>query len=257
MSYLIGLDLGQQQDYTALSIVRRLSVVTKPAPAADPEARFRRTPIATASRVAGLFQPRGVLTDALYRPPQQPRDETISVYQVGHLQRFPLGTRYPEMVRRVISIMKQLPERPTLIIDRTGVGGPVSDFFREENVPHIGISIHGGDRVSREGGQFNVPKRDLAGVLQVLLQTNRLKVQSTLPDADVLRSEMQNFKAKIDAQTGHDTYAADWREGQHDDLVLSVALACWFGEHGMPSPPAAATQPIPRPGADRARLNIT
>lgn len=261
--YLIGLDLGQQQDFTALSIVKRLTVVTRPAPPPDPEARFQRVlqPGARLSRTAGLLQHRGALTDALYRPAPAPQPETANVYQVGHLERFPLGTRYPDMVRRVIQTMKQLPRMeaaaPLLIIDKTGVGGPVSDFFREENVPHVGISIHGGDKVTRQGQQYNVPKRDLAGVLQVLLQTGRLQVQRDLPEAGVLRTEMQNFKAKIDPQTGHDTYAADWREGDHDDLVLSVAMACWFGEHGLMVPPAVIATPIPRLTGELPKLNIT
>ncbi len=34
---------------------------------------------------------------------------------------------------------------------------------------------------------------------------------------------------KIDSKTAHDSYEA-WREGVHDDLVLSVALACWTAE---------------------------
>jgi hypothetical protein len=40
-----------------------------------------------------------------------------------------------------------------------------------------------------------------------------------------------NFRVKIDPLTAHDSYGA-WREGQHDDLVLAVALAVWFAEHG-------------------------
>ena len=34
----------------------------------------------------------------------------------------------------------------------------------------------------------------------------------------------------IDPRTTHDSYAA-WREQAHDDLVLAVALACWWGEY--------------------------
>lgn len=36
-----------------------------------------------------------------------------------------------------------------------------------------------------------------------------------------------------DAATQQDFSGAccKWREGQHDDLVLAVALACWYGEH--------------------------
>jgi hypothetical protein len=38
----------------------------------------------------------------------------------------------------------------------------------------------------------------------------------------------------------HDSYGA-WREGAHDDLVLAVAVAAWYGEHYSP--------PLPRPTA--------
>jgi hypothetical protein len=40
-----------------------------------------------------------------------------------------------------------------------------------------------------------------------------------------------HFRAKIDSLTAHSSYGA-WKEGQHDDLVLAVALAVWFAEHG-------------------------
>lgn len=207
--YLIGLDLGQQHDYTALSVLRRLV------------------------------------------DPGPERSETH--YQVGHLQRYPLGTRYTEIVRRVASMKEQLPNGARLVVDATGVGQPVVDMFVEAGLYPIAIWIHGGDSVSRDGRTYRVPKRDLAGVLQVLLQNGRLKVQERLPEASVLRAEMQNFKAKIDPQTGHDSYAADWREGDHDDLILSVAMACWYGEHGRPAEPLATTRPIVRQAAEQAR----
>jgi len=45
----------------------------------------------------------------------------------------------------------------------------------------------------------------------------------------MLVQEFLNFLVKIDPLTGHDSYGA-WREGQHDDLVLATAVACWYGE---------------------------
>jgi hypothetical protein len=81
-----------------------------------------------------------------------------------------------------------------------------------------------------KAGTGRVPKRDLVGVLQVLLQTERLKVSRKLALGPILQQEMLNFRVKIDSITAHDSYAA-WREGQHDDLVLSVSLAAWWGEN--------------------------
>jgi hypothetical protein len=51
------------------------------------------------------------------------------------------------------------------------------------------------------------------------------------------------FKVKININTGNESFEA-WRERDHDDLVLAVALACWFGErHALFQRP----KPIPNP----------
>ena len=46
-----------------------------------------------------------------------------------------------------------------------------------------------------------------------------------------LIEELLNFWVKIDPLSAHDRFGV-WREGQNDDLVLAVALACWWGEQG-------------------------
>jgi hypothetical protein len=92
------------------------------------------------------------------------------------------------------------------------------------------IQITGGDSVTQENGLHRVPKRDLVSAAQVALQTERLKIASSLPDAPVLTRELQNFQVKISLDTAHDSYGA-WREGTHDDLVLAVCLALWIAEN--------------------------
>lgn len=59
----------------------------------------------------------------------------------------------------------------------------------------------------------------------------RLKIAAGLELASVLTAELENFRSKT-SLAGHNSYGAgeDWREGHHDDLVLAVALACWYGE---------------------------
>jgi hypothetical protein len=81
-----------------------------------------------------------------------------------------------------------------------------------------------------------VPKRDLVSVVQVLLQAERLKIASSLKEASTLTAELLAFKVSINLR-GHDSYGNDagpWRENPHDDLVLAVALAAWYGEHYRP-----------------------
>jgi hypothetical protein len=80
--------------------------------------------------------------------------------------------------------------------------------------------------------EVHCTKRDLVSTLAVLLQARRLKISPALPEARTLTEELAGFQVKI-SQAGGDTYGA-WRGGAHDDLILSVALACWAGELDLP-----------------------
>jgi hypothetical protein len=75
-----------------------------------------------------------------------------------------------------------------------------------------------------------------------LMQNKQLKIAQEMPLAETLRKELLNFKVKINIATGHDSYEA-WREGDHDDLVLAVAMPCWCGERYL-----RKVDSIPRPG---------
>lgn len=189
LDYIIGVDLGQAHDYTALTVL----------------------------------------------------EKEATAYKVRHLERLKLGTPYPEQVERVTRLYQDvsaLPElleqdkRPRLVVDQTGVGRPVVDMLREAGHGSLyAVSITGGDTVTREKRDYRVPKRELVSVLQVLLQSDRLGVAAGLPEAGTLSREMLAFKVKF-SPTGHDSYGNDWRENDHDDMVLAVALAAWVGERG-------------------------
>jgi hypothetical protein len=202
---VIGVDLGQSRDYTAISILQK--------------------------------------NQKYWPAPFQGKREGDPYYHVTFLERIKLGTPYPEQIKRVReifnSIIKQRGIEPTLVLDATGCGRPIYDEFKQSGFRPKGILIHGGDSVTRDGNLFNVPKRDLAGVLQMLYQQGRIKVSSKLPEAKTLTKELLNFKVKINLQTGHDSYEA-WRGSEHDDLVLSVACAAWWCERlrgrGMSEP---------------------
>ncbi len=165
-------------------------------------------------------------------------EEAQAVYHARHLQRFPLGTPYPAIVSDVAEILRRPPlstGRARLAVDETGVGAPVVDLFRQAqlNAALHPIHITGGATINYDRGVEYVPKRDLVSVVQVALQTDRLKIAGALPEAQILVRELQNFQVKI-TEAANDTYGA-WREGTHDDLVLAVALALYVGKkHGAP-----------------------
>ena len=161
-----------------------------------------------------------------------PRVEQKPLYHLGHVERYPLGTEYPKIVSHVGAALRSdlLADNCQFLADATGVGRPVVDMFRAARLPVTAITITGGDVWSRDDkGGFRVPKKELASVLQVVLQSGRLLFAEELPLLSVLKHELLNFKVKINLATGHESFEA-WREGDHDDLVLAVALAIWYAE---------------------------
>jgi hypothetical protein len=96
------------------------------------------------------------------------------------------------------------------------------------------IWITGGISVGREPGKTTVPKRDLITTTQLLLQDGRLRIAPHTLDAEQLVKELINYRVTI-SDSGNDTYAP-WRERDHDDLVLALAIAAWTAEHNTPSP---------------------
>ena len=63
----------------------------------------------------------------------------------------------------------------------------------------------------------------------MLMQDDRLLIAESLSLRDTLVRELLNFKRKINISTADTSYEA-WRESDHDDLVLSVALGTWAGQ---------------------------
>ena len=206
--FIIGVDLGQARDYTAICILERFEELT-----------------GEAAKGQWLKQVR---------------------YEMPYLERPSLGTSYPDIIERLKELIAQLPdhERLKIVVDRTGCGRPVVDLMRKEKLSVIPVTITAGGSVTGSVyGGYNVPKRELVSNLAIIFQANRLTIARALPEAAQLVEELQNFKIKV-TLAGNDTYEA-WRESDHDDLVLAAAMGAWYGEKKLRSilhPP-----PLPRP----------
>ena len=220
-TFLVGLDLGTRHDYTALSVLQQH--------------------ILPGSRTAAMLadEDNSVLVNA----------EHEYRYDLIELSRW-RGEGYSVVIPRLRALLPTLRQagyqqqwdagRPaqyepnvTVLVDHTGVGIAIVEAIRNAGIPCQGVTITGGDTITNDGDDWRVPKRELVARTQVLLETKRLKIASRLPLAATLVAEFDNFRSKKAVLTGHDSYGAgqDWREGNHDDLVLSVAMAAWFGEH--------------------------
>lgn len=191
--FFMGVDLGQAHDPTAICVVKRI-------------------------RVREFFG-----------NPRDPSRRTKSeVFQVGFLERVPLGTRYPTIVGHVAGLLR----RPIwagnidLSIDQTGVGAPVADLFDQAGLDFTGVVITGGDSENRGEGSntYRVPKMKLVSQLQALLHEGKLQIQKELLEAEALVRELQDFRVNY-TDSGRMQFGA--REGKHDDLVLALAIAIW------------------------------
>jgi hypothetical protein len=104
----------------------------------------------------------------------------------------------------------------------------VADLLKSKGLKFRAVTITGGDEVHGVGGgRYRVPKRDLVGALEVPFHTGRLRIAEGMELWPTLKKELLNFRRKINLKTAHDSYE-HWREGDHDDLVLAAALACWW-----------------------------
>jgi hypothetical protein len=201
--FFVGLDLGQRQDFTAISVVERI----EPQPSANPHGPLR----------GGAFD----LVDA-------PAPWSLIV---RHLERMDLGTPYTRVAERVCEIVMHpsLDGNSRLVVDATGVGRPVVDLLRSSGFGAItAVTITGGDSVHANGEEWYVPRRDLLAHLQLLMEQKRLTIARGTRETERLVRELESMSA-----TG--------ASREHDDLVIAVALACWrakrlstlFGTHRL------------------------
>jgi hypothetical protein len=187
--WVIGVDIGQRRDYSAIAILECIE-----------ESTGRR--------------------DALTY-------EWIRKLQVRlrHVERVHLGTPFHGLVNRVSQIVSDPRLRDsTVVVDANGVGAPVVELFRTSRLPCriIPVQTTSGNTEGQDADFYRVPKRDLVTGLQVLFDRWDFKVVSGAPSATALIQELVEFKAKP-SSSGNMRF-----EGKHDDLTIALALAWWW-----------------------------
>jgi hypothetical protein len=124
-----------------------------------------------------------------------------------------------------MALHQNLRGQCVIAVDATGVGEPVLDMLRSGRLgcEVNAVNITGGERETRSGSVWNVPKRDLMAGVQVLLEKGELKIARRMKETGSLVRELTDVRLT----TGHGgrlRMGAD-RSGQHDDLVMALALA--------------------------------
>jgi hypothetical protein len=165
-------------------------------------------------------------------------------YLLRYLRRPALGTTYPEVVRQLQDLVGNpaLKGNVDLVVDATGVGRPVIEVMQEAYLHPIPVVITFGQSCKEvtmgDDGYYRVPKVDLMASLNVLFGSHRLLYPASLPDQNGINlvpvwiQEMEQFKLKR-TKANNLTYEA-WRETDHDDIVLSLALGAWWALFSRP-----------------------
>lgn len=205
VKWLIGVDIGQANDPTALCAVESISYRLHPLWVHDYKAPDGSWVDPGAARIAAA-KPKNLLN-------------------VRGLQRLPLGMGYMEQCGVIAQMLADQKIRDAeVLIDATGVGKPISDLFKRAGIKHAPVWITGGAEENSRGMGFTVPKLHLISRLQAALHAGELRIAKSLPEAVAFTRELQEFRVSW-TEAGHMRFGA--RQGAHDDLVLAAALAVY------------------------------
>ncbi|MEZ2219627.1 hypothetical protein [Rhizobium sp. RCC_161_2] len=198
--FVMGVDLGQSNDPTAISVIHHTVTPT------DDWA---------------ITYSDGATTNIA-------REKSIERFNVVALERVPLGTPYPAVVGLVAERLAHpaLAEACDLVIDETGVGRAVADIFETSGMRPQRVAITAGNEVTNpENRRWHVPKGILISGVDARLHTGELRFAAELTDAGALADELKDFRRTV-STAGRSSFNA--REGKHDDLILSIAIALWW-----------------------------
>ena len=155
-------------------------------------------------------------------------------HAVRHLQRFPPGTGYHDIVASVGTILAALDD-PVVVADVTGIGAPIADLLEWPSVYTRRCILTAGER---DGAKL--PRLDVAATAQLVLQEGRLGIAPG-PLADDLARDLRTFSPRPSAGAASELA---WRDRPSDDLVYALAVALVEAERG---PAFIRVIPIHRP----------
>lgn len=159
--------------------------------------------------------------------------ETFGEYQINkrynlrHLK-WLRETSYSEVVNRVLKFMNKIPskENTSLVVDITDCGQQLIDKFIQAKLVPVVVTITENDTETRDQSSYRVLKKELITNLQFLFVSERLRANHDSPLSNIFIKELLNFRTKTKTNESQKVL----KEEKHVDLVLAVALACWYGQ---------------------------
>ena len=192
MGIVIGIDIGQKRDPTAICVAR--------------SERRDEPPIGRACHF---------LIHRLERLPlgtPYPR----------------VADRVAEVVR---GVSERTGEKVRIFLDATGVGQPVVDLLKERSLWATPVYFTHGDRRTVEKSHVSLGKAWLVSRLQTLLQSRRIHLPRTA-EAQVLAQELQDYEIRVDedANDRYGAFRVGTHDDLVTALGLAVQEEpCWVG----------------------------
>ena len=182
--FVVGVDLGQSQDPTAVCVIESYSV--------------REDPIAPAQH---FFDVRHLM-----RFPLGLSYPTM-VGDIGlMLSREPLGCR------------------AELVIDETGVGKAVADLFDAAGLKPFKVTITAGNEETQTGSRrWSVPKGQLVSLLDARMHTGELRFARDLREAAAMEGELKDFRRFV-SEAGRYSFSARSGQHDDLVLACAIAL---------------------------------
>ena len=167
-AFVMGVDLGQSQDPTAIIVLRHA-----------------REPLTTWT------------VDERNHKTKQDIEE---FFDCVHAERVPLGMSYPGVVEHIRTVLNRPPLRDNchLVIDESGVGRAVGDIFDEAGLRPVRVSITAGTDATKQGGRrWNVSKALLISGVDARLHAGELRFAAELGEAHALHEELKDFRRHV------------------------------------------------------------
>lgn len=206
-TYVMGVDLGKERDFTAITVVERQAGVL------DFNTEFERH-------------------TNTGRKAQKPSVRLV----LRHVERLPLGMSHTDQGAHIAAVRSRPPlDVPPckIILDIGNCGDAVAEMIcKDHGIRAIKYRIHGGSAEKAKGPyQYNIPKSEIVSSLSAALDSGRLLFAHNLREGGVLRNELQDFERKI-SESGRATWSA--RGTAHDDIVISLGMCTFYFRRKSP-----------------------
>jgi hypothetical protein len=165
---------------------------------------------------------------------------------VRDIQQLPLNLGYDAIAEKIHKVFwdERLrlrnsqtgkPIGPTLLVDAGGVGDAVCDDLRRDlGVPFVRYRLVRGTASETRHNRldYTVPRTVMFQQLYAAFHSERIRIDRRLQGGKILLNELKGLQVERNEETGY--VRVVHREGEHDDLAISLAAANWWANCPIP-----------------------